>query len=179
MGKIQIDEERLHKIVEEEVNKYIAYKIALNEYAISRKDFIDKKYGKMIQIIENLALLGYYYINATNCPTLRHWCEELISHAADITETALKNGNNDTKKKALIEIITNNNLLDSDTIIRIFARKFKVEGIRCNKVEAESIAEYVYRNMIWLIDAVSFSDKDDVIAKCRELVDDIELIANN
>ena len=124
---IRLTEKRLNQIVKEAVEKQLEMML---EYAIPRKDFVNKSAHLVGQILENWCLVHYCTL-CGRTETKDHWSGELLMHMMNIgNETMKSNDSYESRVKAIYEGFAKKDIPSTPERIRkLIAAKLIVEKI--------------------------------------------------
>lgn len=163
---MKIDNETLHKIIQEEVQKI------LTEYADPRNKFIDRVDSILPQLVENWSLVHICTITDTDYNRCKnHWKSELRNAFAYISNKSIKNNNSyDARYKAIIEGISYSELLDNESAIYNQIKvKFLNENINLSRKVIIECIHHLIENKAIIIDLLAKQDIDNIIDYINEI----------
>ena len=140
-------------------------KLPLFEMAISRKEYKDKIFDRIDQIVENWALVFWcvYFEENVN---KQHWLKELkaqLKYIQRLNPGLSKPG----KIKALNEVFLDKaDLKDVTEIEYIFISKFSEENIKVSNIISNIIAEIFLENIDGLFEVLSERNWNNLEAYC-------------
>ena len=136
---IRLTEGQLHQIIKDEVDKRIQ---TLIEYAIPRKNFVNKTYNLVQQIVENWCLI-HYGTMVGGLSAQDHWRKELLTHMSNIANDTIKGNNSyESRVKAISEGFDMKDLPSSGERVRkLISAKLIIEVIDTNCDEIVACSE--------------------------------------
>lgn len=158
---MDISEDRLRQILREELTNCIQESLIL-EYAVPRKEFVEKIENLFDQIIENWCLVHYCTL-VGRTELKEHWKSELRAHLLKSLRYKISGNNSyEARVKAIGSICDKDELNDANIINMTVNTKFKVEKIDVKSNEYKQCITDCANAMGDIINVIAKADIDFV-----------------
>lgn len=167
------DEEYKKLVIDESIKNLMKHKRMLNEYATTRDKFINLVNGLTKQIIENIAVVGYFFVERGDHPLIHHWLNELKAHANNIIDNKIKNNNNyKIRYKAIYSVFDDNSVFTNTA--NLYIKKLDVEKLEYDKNTLNNLTKYVIEKVEELMNIMANSDSEGLVLYLGNMEEEIE-----